>query len=84
MKNRPVIVLLHDSSLCQRLMDHLVEERIFHGVGSAVQVSADVNGRWIAKVSPIPSATSNADRYLVEEPGKVYTIKLIPPNLERS
>lgn len=80
LENRPVIIVLDDPLLIQKLMNHLVEERVSVGVSSSVQVVADKDSWRIRVMSPIPAASGDAYWHRFKNPAKVHVIKLIPPS----
>lgn len=79
MKYRPVIICLNNPDLVEILMDHLVQKGVTKVVGIGVEVTANVDGRGIAKVSVVPPASSDPDWYLAEDTTEVLVVELVKP-----
>jgi hypothetical protein len=79
LENRPVVICLNDPDLVEVLMNHLMEKGVTKIVSSYVEVTANVDGRGVAVVAEVPSASSDPQRDLVEYAAEVLLIELIKP-----
>jgi len=79
LENRPVVIILNDAALIEKLMDHLVEEGVTKVVGSFVEVSPYVDSRGVVEVAVISSGTGNPYWETDENTAKILVVELVKP-----
>jgi hypothetical protein len=74
-----MIVKFSNAELSKILVDHLMKERVSKIRWCVIQMFPKIDGWWIRKVTPIPSATRDSDGNLMKNPSEFFSIEFMPP-----